>query len=289
MYNKVEHPPIPCMDESTVLSGTKRLFEPDDTDQKVTTRQRSSSSEPQMVLQNVPHGVEFISLMNRRKRFFLPSSKNSFGGVRVRKVLCDSGCSSLLLPIENPDIMKEIFSKFDEGYTFSVSESANVSGHSVCLVIESQSPTDYFKVNLCEDIMGASNILIKRLRFSLCSDDIDTIKETYIERFRQLDRQRIFSGTGPLKRRTHALLGQDIMFGFCLIKYRRVELYVNPKYYKFPKNFEELQDQTESMENQLRKVLPECFDDWEDDDFTFEDDEKLHEDEFEYVSPIEMD
>lgn len=278
------------MDESTVLlSGTKRLFEPDDTDQKVTTRQRSSSSEPQMVLQNVPHGVEFISLMNRRKRFFLPSSKNSFGGVRVRKVLCDSGCSSLLLPIENPDIMKEIFSKFDEGYTFSVSESANVSGHSVCLVIESQSPTDNFKVNLCEDIMGASNILIKRLRFALCSDDIDTIKETYIERFRQLDRQRIFSGTGPLKRRTHALLGQDIMFDFCLIKYRRVELYVNPKYYKFPKNFEELQDQMESMENQLRKVLPECFDDWEDDDFTFEDDEKLHEDEFEYVSPIEMD
>ena len=256
---------------------------------KLTARPRSSSSEPQMVLQNVPNGIEFISLMNPRMRFFLPSSKNSFGGMKVGKVMCDSGCSSLLLPIENPDIIKEIFSKFGEDYEFSVSESANVGGNSLCLVIESLSPTDNFKVNLCEDLMGQSDISIKRLRFSLCSDDIDTIKENYIERFRQLDRQRIFSGTGPLKRRTHALLGQDIMFGFCLIKYRRVELYVNPKYYKFPKNFEELQDQTESMENQLRKVLPECFDDWEDDDFTFEDDEKLHEDEFEYVSPIEMD
>lgn len=276
------------MDETTV-SGTKRPFELDDTDQKVTTRQRSSSSKPQMVLQNVPHGLEFISLMNPRKRFFLPSSKNLFGGMRVRKVLCDSGCSSLLLLIENPDIMKEIFSKFDEGYKFSVSESANVGGHSACLVLESRSPTDNFKVNLCEDIMGASDILIKRLRFSLCSDDIDTIKETYIQRFGQLDRQRISSGTGPKKRRTHALLGQDIMFGFCLIKYRHVELYVNPKYYKFPKIFDELQDQTESIENQLRKPLPECFDDWEDDDFTFEDDEKLHEDEFEYVFPIEVD
>ena len=79
------------------------------------------------------------------------------------------------------------------------------------------------------------------------------------------------------------------MFGFCLIKYRQVELYVNHKYCKFPKFFEELQDQTESMENQLREVLPECLDEWEDDDFKFEDDEKLHEDEFEYVFPIEMD
>jgi hypothetical protein len=72
--------------------------------------------------------------MNPTKRFFLPSSRKSFGGMRVRKVLCDFGCSSLLLPIENPDIMKEIFSKFDEGYKFSVSESTNVGGHSVCLV-----------------------------------------------------------------------------------------------------------------------------------------------------------
>jgi hypothetical protein len=277
------------MDEPTALSGTKRPFELDESDQKVTTRQRSSFSELQIILQNVPNGVEFISLMNPRKRFFLPSSKNSFGGMKVRKVMCDSGCSSLLLPLENPDTMKDLFSKFEEGYKFSVSESANVGGHSVCLIIESLSPTDNFKVNLCEDLMGQSNILIKRLRFSLCCDDIDTITETYIERFGQLDRQRISSGTGPKKRRTHALLGQDIMFGFCLIKYRHVELYVNPKHYKFPKIFEELQDQTESIENQLRKFLPECFDDWVDDDFTFEDDEKLQKEEFEYVSSIEMD
>ena len=246
-----------------------------------------TSSEPQMLLQNVPHGPQFISLMNPRKRFFLPSSKNSFGGMRVRKVRCNSGCSSLLLPIENPDIMKEIFSKFDEGYIFSVSKSANVGGHSACLVIHGvQLRTSRL---IYEDIMGASDTLIKRLRFSSCSDDIDTIKETYIERFGQLDRQRISSGTGPKKRRTHGLLGQDIMFGFCLIKYRHVELYVNPKFYKFPKIFDEVQDQTESIENQPRTFLPECFDDWEDDDFTFEDDEKLHEDEFEYVFPIEMD
>jgi hypothetical protein len=48
------------MDEPTILSGTKRPFELDDTDQKVTTRQRSSSSEPQMVLQNVPMALNLF-------------------------------------------------------------------------------------------------------------------------------------------------------------------------------------------------------------------------------------
>ena len=77
--------------------------------------------------------------------------------------------------------MKEIFSKFSKGYRFSGNESANVGGHSVCMVIESENPADNFKVTLCEDIMGTSDILIKRLRFSLCSDDIDTIGETFMK------------------------------------------------------------------------------------------------------------
>jgi hypothetical protein len=101
---------------TTILSGTKRTFEPCETDQDNARRQSSSSGESQKVLNNVPNGVAFIALMNKRKRFFLQSSANSFCGMKVGRVVCDSGCSSLLLPIETPDIMKEIFTKFDKGY-----------------------------------------------------------------------------------------------------------------------------------------------------------------------------
>jgi hypothetical protein len=58
---------------------------------------------------------------------------------------------------------------------------------------------------------------------------------------------------------------------------------VNPKFYKFPINIEEVDDQTESIANQLGILLPKGFHDWKDDDLTFEDDEILHEDVVEYL------
>ena len=95
--------------DEKVAAANKRAYENDDDKNRPTTRPRAVSSEPQTVLTNVPDGIAFISLMNPRKRFFLPSSKNSFGGIKVGRVLCDSGCSSLLLPIESAETLMEIF------------------------------------------------------------------------------------------------------------------------------------------------------------------------------------
>ena len=65
-----------------------------------------------------------------------------------------------------------------------------------------------------------------------------------------------------------------------MIKYKHVELYVDPAQYTLPRDFKELENQTVSLEMQLRKELPEQFDDWEDDDFAFEDDEILSSEDF---------
>ena len=65
-----------------------------------------------------------------------------------------------------------------------------------------------------------------------------------------------------------------------MIKYKHVELYVDPAQYTLPRDFKELKDQIISLEMQLRKELPEQFDDWEDDDFAFEDDEILSSEDF---------
>ena len=42
--------------------------------------------------------VPCFAARNRRGRFYIPLTRNSFGGVNVPRILFDSGCSSLLLP-----------------------------------------------------------------------------------------------------------------------------------------------------------------------------------------------
>ena len=271
--------------DEKVAAANKRAYEyneNDDVENRPITRPRAVSSEPQTVLTNVPDGIAFISLMNPRKRFFLPSSKNTFGDIKVGRVLCDSGCSSMLLPIESAETLIEIFQRFeDTNYIFSLKGSANVGGTSTCLVVEHIGSNERFTVHLCHDIMGhANNMSTKRLRFSLCQNDIKTIQttKTYCARFSSLCLDRLKIATGPIKRRTHALLGQDILSEYCLIKYRDVEIYVDPSKYTLPRNFRVLRDQNESLANQLRRDLPDNFDDWEDDDFAFEDDEVLYDD-----------
>ena len=258
----------------------KRVHDQDVDDEN---RQRAGSSDPQRRLKNVSEGVAFFSLMNPKKRFFLPSSKNIFGGFKVARVLCDSGCSSLLLPIESPEILGDIFERLQKDCKFSIKGSENVGGSSTCLVVEYTAPQRRFDVNLCSDIMGLSGIFTERLRFSLCRDDIEAIRQSdsYRDLLTSASLERLETATGPQKRRTHALLGQDILLGFCLIKYEHVELYVDPSHYMLPRDFRELRDQTSSLEMQLRQELPDKFDDWEDDDFAYEDDDVLSSGDFE--------
>ena len=246
------------------------------------TRQRAGSCDPQRPLGNIPRGVSFLSLMNCKKRFFLPSSMNLFGGLKVDRVLCDTGNSSLLLPIQSPEVLDDIFRKWQRVCDFTIKEGKNVGGTSTCLVVEYTDPFRRFDVQLCSDIMGLSGITTPRLRFSLCQDDIIAIQQSdsYRELLDEISLERLATATGPLKRRTHALLGQDLLLGFCMIKYKHVELYVNPSQYTLPRDFKELKDQIISLEMQLRKELPEQFDDWEDDDFAFEDDEILSSEDF---------
>ena len=262
------------------MASLKR--EDDGDEEQSRTRSRSASSEHQKLLTDIPKGVSFFSLMNQRKRFYLPSSKNIFGGFKVSRVLCDSGCSSLLLPITSPESLKAIFDLFGVDCKFSIKGSRNVGGKSACLVVEYMKSQRRFEVNLCYDIMGITVIYTKRIRFSLCREDIETIQNSDLSRYDPASVACLASLTGPeQRRRTHALLGQDILSEFTLLKHGHVELYVDPSEYTLPASFQELTNQTISLEMQLRKDLPESFDDWEDDDFAYEDDEILSSEDFE--------
>lgn len=216
--------------------------------------------------------------MNRRKRFFLPSSKNTFGRYSVARVLCDSRCSSHLLPIASLDQMKQIFANSrSDDCKLSIKLSRNVGGKSGCLVVEYLSPFSQFQVALCRDSMGsAAAVPVKQLRFSLCLEDIRGIlaDESLCALIPGcVDRLRVVNG--PEDRRTHALLGQEITERFCRLKYEQVELYIDPQNYHFPKDLTELRQQIRSLADHVKEQLPDDFNDWEDDDFGFEDDDVL--------------
>ena len=62
----------------SVLGKRSSEFEP-------VGRSRANSSQPKVV--SVPDGLFFLAMMNTKRRYFLPSTQNYFGGVRVKRVL----------------------------------------------------------------------------------------------------------------------------------------------------------------------------------------------------------
>jgi hypothetical protein len=305
----------------------RKVEDTDQVDEPPKNRPRSDTSEPQKPLIGVPSGIKFFSLMNKKKRFFLPSSKNYFHGFKVSRILCDSGCSSILLPIESPNQLRDIFAMDSKAYRIAISKSNNVSGNAPVLTVHIKSPDGVFHASLCDDILGSSGCLstprddvlgssgslstprddvlgssgslstprddvlgsprgclitTTRLRFSLCREDTDTIRSTeeYRERVGDLSFKKLNSAdcVVPEKRRTHALLGQDVLARFLLIKYLNMELYLDATKYSLPHDVDELKKQMDSLETQLEKELPEDFNDWEDDDHSCEDDEMVCDD-----------
>jgi hypothetical protein len=272
------------------------------------------------MMRNIPGGLVFISLMNKNYRYFVPSTKNYFGGIKVSKVLCDSGCSSLLLPICSPEELDRIFELHGRTCTFTISESVGVGGVTLCLMVKSRGLSANMEVQLCCDVLGKgqdNTIMVDYLRFSLCSQDIDDLLNKYSDQFSQLDVFRLLMEhdkaeeikrihnkymlhkeqkdtregeeeddsdmlveNDGIKRREYALLGQKIMRGLCCIKHMNCELYVDAAKYELPGSVQALETQMRDLRDQLHKRLPMDFNDWEDDDFVFQDDDAMTDAEF---------
>jgi hypothetical protein len=91
----------------------------------------------------------------------------------------------------------------------------------------------------------------------------------------ELYNMRSVIGTNKfVTRRSHGLLGQDILSQFCCIKMNQLELFVDPNVYSLPADFKALRMQIKLVLEQASSY-PKDFNDWEDDDFSFEDDEWL--------------
>jgi len=201
--------------------------------------------------------------------------------MKIRKLLCDGGCSSILLPIEDIDELRKIFRNHQNHCTFHIRKGNTPGGSTIALVLKKTNPFEKFDISLCSDIMQNLNIQVEMLRFSLCTDDINWILENdsanqnispeAVEYLRQ--------ETKHYGRRTHGLLGQHILDRFTCIKHNGCKLYVDASKYQLPSNFRTLDFQVDALRSQLKVSVPDEFDDWEDDDFAFEDDDYITDEE----------
>eukprot|EP01039_Chlorochromonas_danica_P006767 gene6767-7477_t len=261
------------------LCGVKRKIEEeqeqDDPSLHIRSRQGSSLGQP--FVTNAPNGLYFVSVMNHRKRFFLPSTKNTFHGIKARRLLSDSGCSSVLLPIDDIPQLENIFKVFSNEISY-ISRGKGVDGDHLSLVFYRLKPT--FEVKLCSDILTSPTIYVDKIRFSLCTEDMSHILANYPNSFVGEDievMQRMVEKNSCSKRRSHGLVGQDILSQFCSLKLGNIQLYVDPRTYSLPPDFSSLALQMRNIFTQI-EMYPEGFHDWEDDEFSYEDDEYIYED-----------
>lgn len=244
---------------------SETISEVDDCD--CTSRPRANSSEGQTLLEDInTNGLVFVSKINHRNRCFIPSVKNYFGGVQVKKVLVDSGCSTILLPIVENEL-KSLLDKFPANlYIWRVGGSTGVGGGSKVLLVESVDRVK-FEVKLCQDIIGhPHSVRVQTLRFSLCSEDTRTIlgNPDMIARFGTKVKSTLEEyANSNAARRSHALLGQSVLKQLSCVKHSRVEFHVDPAYYKIS-SWNEVSRDTSRLLEQI--ILPDDFEDWEDDD-----------------------
>jgi hypothetical protein len=234
----------------------------------VRQRSHSNESEQSMLVDCSLEGLVLVSKINHRNRSFIPSSKNYFGGIQVKKVLCDTGCSTCLLPLEENQI-DDIFLKFPkEDFIISINDSQNAGGQSPVLKIKNKDKVE-FELKFCQDIIGNRvSISADLLRFSLCSSDVKKILETpallgRLNPQSAVNLRKDAVNCPNRQRRTHALLGLSILKKLSSVRYSTIEFFVISKQYIL-KSWHEMAEETENLLQQIK--LPDCFNDWEDDD-----------------------
>ena len=155
-----------------------------------------------------------------------------------------------------------------EDCLISVVEMSSSAGRSSVLQIEYIDFYD-FHVKLCQDLVGnCVSISVEVLSFLLCSSDISTILQTpaLSERLTQQDAaslRRASAEQAYHKRRTHAVLGMSVLKRLSSMRYGGIEYYFDPKKHKLT-SLPELSAETKKIFEQI--LLPECFENWEDDE-----------------------
>ena len=229
-------------------------------------------------------GIKFFAIKNYRNRLFLPSNDNLFGEMKYSRVLVDTGCSSILLPLHSTGDLSTLMrayppvrlTKAMTDYHWKIAFSSKVGGSSLVLVIEKDPSSHCFPVSLMRDVLGTQvQTSLNRLRFSLSTEDIKTLLDrTFQNVFTALERKKLLQINAEIPRRQHVLLGQDVLSKFSCIRHGKVAMYFDVQVMHDVKfGWLEVRLQADCLKDSTE--YPEGFADWEDEFNALYDDEEF--------------
>jgi hypothetical protein len=151
--------------------------------------------------------VLFYAFKNTKNRFFLPTTDNKFGGVEVPYVMFDSGCNTLLLPMPEVAVLVNIYSAANYMWSFNFANS--VTGSNV-LSLRISDVLKQGGEKSIDCVIQGSTIMVEALRFHVSSEDCagllacPKVDSKYHSKLQQ-------HASLKIKKRTHALLGQEVI------------------------------------------------------------------------------
>jgi len=224
-------------------------------------------------------GVIILGRKNRRKRFFLPSKENTFGGWKVGVVMIDNGCNSILLPLAQDDLQKLAKHFHFAQYKWEIASPKRAQGGLLSLKISSKRTPD-IPIQLCQDFKVKSTCCVPFLRFHICSEDIEELLALPDLENDLKDCIRNFGSELPAIRRTHALLGQVILDRYTSIQHRGVLAIIDPAKFTEAISWEVIISWDDVVSTVRNEILPDNFEELEDEDHAPDDDEGLEKDDF---------
>jgi hypothetical protein len=189
-----------------------------------------------MKRESLPSGILFVCILDQRSGMYpVPSHTNYFGTVKVSNPIIDTGCKTLLISIDSPSMLNQIFNDHPPSdFMFSVGGGVGTGGPMNTMVVRSISPQYKFNITFGVDRFeeGTAVAQVPFLRFHLSKEDANGIinDEVKLERFPPADRDRLeqvienFVMPMPV-----TLVGNTILDQFTALSFGGVKLFVDFK------------------------------------------------------------
>jgi hypothetical protein len=215
----------------------------------------------------LPIRIKAVACRNMKKRYFLPSKANYFGGIHYEYVMVDNGCNTMLYPF-HPEVLTR-FTGADFAWKINYSRGVGAV-KSPTLVVRKLSTASF-----CEVVLAGSDPLLSTnsMRFHLGTQSATTLsthgKLSSGNRAKLAEFLDAMGGIVSDERR-HVLLGQQLLQ--TVVSIQRGPLYLMCD---FDLPFPTLQE-VAAVEQLVEPLLEEFeeFDDLEDEDHDIDDDEE---------------
>eukprot|EP01129_Flabellula_baltica_P005429 TRINITY_DN1975_c0_g1_i1.p1 TRINITY_DN1975_c0_g1~~TRINITY_DN1975_c0_g1_i1.p1 ORF type:complete len:242 (-),score=39.68 TRINITY_DN1975_c0_g1_i1:16-741(-) len=229
----------------------------------------------------IVENVEFYACKNSHNKYLIPTRDNFFGGIQIPHVLCDTGCSSTLLVLQEEDLVLMMNTFSSTSYLWSVRGSRGIL-HPITLSIL---PKGDKRGTMIDCKLGPWSISLPRLRFYLCYDDVMILKEveflspeslTCIDNWlEQVDAlKELFPDKSMAERRKMALLGQSVLNDFDCHQMSDLFFATSKEFH----SFDTLPQLIEQMTEKVTYYLPELFPEFD----------ELHDEEDFYLSSTSL-